>query len=93
MSKNITNEQESLIEFPCNFIIKVTGVMKDNFTQSIIEEINKVDKTFNASKIEIRPSQKGNYIGLTCNVLVNSKSDLDQIYQHLSSHPDTRFVI
>ena len=54
MSKNIINEQESLIEFPCNFIIKVTGVMKDNFTHSIIEEINKVDKTFNASKIEIK---------------------------------------
>jgi len=93
MSKNIINAEESLIEFPCNFIIKVTGVMKDNFTHSIIEEINKVDKTFNASKIEIRPSQKGNYIGLTCNVYVNSKSDLDLIYQHLSSHPDSRFVI
>ena len=59
MSKNIINEQESLIEFPCNFIIKVTGVMKENFTQSIIEKINKVDNTFNASKIEIRPSRKG----------------------------------
>ena len=50
MSKNIINEEESLIDFPCNFIIKVTGVMKDNFTHSIIEEINKVDKSFNASK-------------------------------------------
>jgi len=67
--------------------------IKENFTDSIIAEINKVDKSFNASKIEIRPSQKGNYIGLTCNVYVNSKSDLDLIYQHLSSHPDTRFVI
>lgn len=93
MSKNIIDEQESLIEFPCNFIIKVTGIMKENFTQSIIKEINKIDKSFNASKIKIRPSQKGNYIGLTCDVYVNTKSDLDLIYQYLSNHPDTRFVI
>ena len=37
MSKNIDNNQETLIEFPCDFFIKVIGTMKENFTQSIID--------------------------------------------------------
>ena len=93
MSKNIDNNQETLIEFPCDFFIKVIGMMKDNFTQSIIDEIQEIDQTFDASKVDIQPSQYGKYISLTCKVFVTSKNQLDLIYSKLSSHPETKFVI
>jgi len=93
MSKNIDNDQETLIEFPCDFFIKVIGMMKDNFTQSIIDEIQEIDQTFDATKVDIQPSQHGKYISLTCKVFVTSKNQLDLIYSKLSSHPDIKFVI
>lgn len=94
MSKNIDNSnQETLIKFPCDFFIKVIGVMKENFTQSIINEIYNIDQSFDATKVDIQPSQYGKYISLTCKVFVTSKSQLDLIYSKLSSHPDTKFVI
>ena len=93
MSKNIDNNQETLIEFPCDFFIKVIGMMKENFTQSIIDEIQEIDQKFDASKVDIQQSQHGKYISLTCKVFVTSKNQLDLIYSKLSSHPDTKFVI
>jgi uncharacterized protein len=93
MSKNIDNNQETLIEFPCDFFIKVIGMMKENFTQSIIDEIQEIDQNFDASKVDIQTSQHGKYISLTCKVFVTSKNQLDLIYSKLSSHPDTKFVI
>jgi putative lipoic acid-binding regulatory protein len=87
------NKNKSLIKYPCDFIIKVTGVMHENFSKSIIQEIKKIDKKFDASKIEIKSSKNGKYIGLTCNVYVNSKKELDSIYRNLTAHPDTRFII
>ncbi|MDA0941513.1 MAG: DUF493 domain-containing protein [Proteobacteria bacterium] len=94
MSKNIDNSnQETLIKFPCDFFIKVIGVMNENFTQSIITEIYNIDQSFDATKVDIQSSQHGKYISLTCKVFVTSKSQLDLIYSKLSSHPDTKFVI
>jgi putative lipoic acid-binding regulatory protein len=87
------NSQDSLIEFPCDFHIKVIGIMSDTFSDSVINIIKQTDSTFNSSKIEMKPSQNKTYISLTCSVYVNNKKELDHIYSQLSTHPDSRFVI
>ena len=63
---------QPLIDFPCDFPIKVMGETQDNFAQTIIELIQTKQPTFNASKIEMRASSGGKYISLTCTVYVLS---------------------
>jgi uncharacterized protein len=89
----IETQQETLIEFPCDFPIKVMGETHANFTSEIIKTIQLMIPNFDTSKIEMRGSSGGKYISLTCMVYVTSKPQLDNIYRALSSHPMVKVVL
>lgn len=78
--------QESLIEFPCEFPIKVMGKNVPEFSQVICDLLLLADPKFNVAGVEMRPSSKGNYLSLTCKVHVNNQDELDSIYRQLSGH-------
>jgi uncharacterized protein len=84
---------ETLIEFPCDFPIKVMGETRDDFTAEIIKTISAVLPSFDAGKIEMRGSSGGKYISLTCTVHVTSKPQLDDIYRALTSHPMVKVTL
>ncbi len=86
-------EKPSLIDFPCDFPIKVMGETQENFAQTIIELIQTKQPTFNASNVEMRASSGGKYISLTCNVHVHSQLELDNIYRVISAHPLVKFTL
>jgi uncharacterized protein len=85
--------QETLIEFPCDFPIKVMGATHEKFSAEIIKTIKTLIPSFDASQIEIRGSSGGKYISLTCTVHVTSKPQLDDIYRALSGHPMVKVVL
>ena len=89
----LTESQETLIEFPCDFPIKVMGETHVNFTDEVIKAIQKQLPSFDAGNIEMRGSSGGKYISLTCTVYVISKPQLDNIYRALSSHPMVKVVL
>jgi hypothetical protein len=88
-----TTPQETLIEFPCNFPIKVMGETHDDFTASITQTIKQHMPAFDTHLIEMRGSAGGKYISLTCMVYVTSKPQLDAIYIALTSHPMVKVVL
>lgn len=90
---NDTEQEESLIEFPCDFPIKVMGETDANFSAEIIKTIQKLEATFDASKIEVKSSSGGKYTSLTCTCYVESKPQLDNIYRALTSHPLVKYVL
>lgn len=85
--------QETLIEFPCDFPIKVMGETHAEFTNEIIKTIQGVLPDFDASSIEMRGSSGGKYISLTCTVHVISKPQLDAVYRVLTSHPMVKVTL
>ena len=89
----IETPQETLIEFPCDFPIKVMGETHADFTSEIINTIQMIIPSFDVSKIEMRGSSGGKYISLTCTVYVTSKPQLDDIYRALSSHKMVKVVL
>lgn len=84
---------DSLIEYPCDFPIKVMGAMHDDFAQTIVALVLEYDATFDASKIEMRPSSKGAYLGLTVTVRATSREQLDNLYRALTAHPMVKIVM
>jgi uncharacterized protein len=84
---------ETLIEFPCDFPIKVMGETHVDFTSEIIKAIQSQLPSFDASNIEMRGSSGGKYISLTCMVHVTSKLQLDDIYRALTSHPMVKVTL
>jgi len=87
------SEQESLIEFPCDFPIKVMGEMRDDFAEIIVAVIRNQLPDFDSSRVEMRASSGGKYISLTCTVHVASRPQLDNIYRALSAHPLVKITL
>lgn len=85
--------QESLIEFPCDFPIKVMGNSGEAFTKEIIKTIQQFEPKFDASKVEMRGSSAGKYTSLTCTCYVESQTQLDDIYRAVTSHPLAKYVL
>jgi uncharacterized protein len=84
---------ESLIEFPCDFPIKVMGVTRDGFAQAIAAVVRTHAPDFDPATMEVRPSRAGNYLSLTCTVRAGSQAQLDALYRELSSHPLVKVVL
>ena len=87
------NTAPPLIDFPCDFPIKVMGETHDTFAQTIVALIQTIVPSFNAAQVEMRASSAGKYISLTCTVHVVSQEQLDNIYRLLSSHPLVKFAL
>lgn len=86
-------DKQTLIEFPCDFPIKVMGETRDDFADTIIAAIREQLPDFDAGAIEMRASSGGRFISLTCTVHVTSKPQLDEIYHTLTSHPLVKVVL
>jgi putative lipoic acid-binding regulatory protein len=85
--------QESLIEYPSAFPIKVAGANVDGFVHAMTEICERFDPSFDASKVELRDSKGGKYLSVTLPVTATSREQLDDIYRALSSHPMAKWVL
>lgn len=89
----INKAEESLVEFPCDFLIKVMGETSDDFANTMVQVIQLHEPNFDAGKVDMRASSNGRFISLTCSVYVTSKPQLDNIYRALSEHPLVKYVL
>ncbi len=87
------NPAQSLIDYPCDFPIKIMGVMQEAFAQTMVDVVTLHDPEFHAGKMEMRPSAKGTYLSLTVTVRATSREQLDTLYRALSSHPMVKVVL
>ena len=85
--------EDSLITYPCDFPIKIMGVTQDGFAQTMVDVVLLHDPEFDADKMDMRPSSKGNYLSLTVTVRATSREQLDNLYRALSSHPMVKVVL
>ena len=83
----------SLIEYPCEFPLKIFGQQQAGFAQAVLEVVNKHDPDFVAASMEMRASRNARYISLTCTVHATSREQLDAIYQELCDHPMVVMVL
>jgi uncharacterized protein len=91
-NNNVPPEQ-SLIEYPSAFPIKVMGTQVDGFTEAVVSIARQFDPAFDAATIESRPSKAGKYLGLTLTVTATSREQLDELYRTLSTHPMVKVVL
>lgn len=83
----------SLIEYPCDFPIKVMGRTHAQFEATIAALVQSLQPGFDPATIKARPSSSGNYTGLTIVVRVHSRAQLDSIYRALHGHDMVSVVL
>jgi putative lipoic acid-binding regulatory protein len=84
---------QSLIEYPSRFPLKVMGTNVDGFVGAVTEIARRFDPTFDAATVEMRPSSGGKYLGVTVTITATSREQLDELYRTLSTHPLVKVVL
>ncbi|HEY0666066.1 MAG TPA: DUF493 domain-containing protein [Gallionella sp.] len=83
----------SLIEYPCDFPLKIFGLQQAGFAQAVLEVVTRHDPDFVAASMEMRSSKTARYLSLTCTVRATSREQLDALYQELCDHPSIVMVL
>jgi len=84
---------ESLIDYPCDFPIKVLGRAQAGFAQAVLAVVRAHAPDFDGSGMAMKTSKQGKYLSVTCTVRATSREQLDALYQALCDHPMVVMVL
>jgi putative lipoic acid-binding regulatory protein len=85
--------EDSLIEYPCDFPVKILGHTQAGFAQAVLEIVRRHAPEFDSATVEMKTSKKGKYLSLTCLIRATSREQLDALYQELCDHPMVVMVL
>ncbi|MDA9272239.1 DUF493 domain-containing protein [bacterium] len=88
-----TNPNQSLMQFPCDFPLKIIGNNSASFVQEIAAIIQKHYPTVLESSLHCKPSQNSNYLAISVTLHVQNQPSLDALYLELTQHPGIKMVL
>ncbi len=88
-----SNDEETLLRFPCDFPIKIMGKAHDGFAQAVAEVVIEHFPDYDPATMEMRVSGASNYLSLTVTILAENKAQIDGLYRALTAHPMVSLVI
>jgi putative lipoic acid-binding regulatory protein len=77
--------EQTLLEFPTDFPIKVMGKADDDFRSLVVGILARHFDDIDQARIEERQSSAGRYLGITVTVRAHNKAQLDAAYMDLTS--------
>ncbi len=83
----------SLIEYPCDFPLKILGHSQPGFAQAVLAVVKRHAPDFDDATMAMKPSKKGKYLSLTCVIRAASREQLDALYQELCDLPTVVMVL
>lgn len=86
MTSTDNSDEESLIDFPCEFPVKVMGPASPEFHSCIVTIANNHDPEFVENETKRKQSSTGKYVSFTLNIHAKNKKQLDNLYQELTDH-------
>lgn len=89
----MTEQVDSLLEFPCDFPLKIMGLASGALAQTVLGIVQRHAPDFDGAAIEMRASSGGKYVSLTCTINATSRAQLDTLYRELSGHPAVKLVL
>ncbi len=93
MTDKPTDPNDTLMTFPCDFPLKIFGLANVDFEAAALSIIRKHVPSFSDTALTSRPSENGKYMAISVTIHVDSKAQLDSIYQELSSSPNIIMVL
>ena len=84
---------DTLIEFPCDFPVKILGQRQAGFAQAVVGIVRQHAPDFDAATVEMRTSKHGKYLSITCVIRASSRQQLDGLYRELCDHPTVVMVL
>lgn len=85
--------QATLIDFPCQFPVKIIGINSSSFIDEIKEITLKHFPSFKNEDLKQQPSQQNNYLALTVTIFAENKDQLDLYYLEVTKNQHIKMVL
>lgn len=90
----MTDREPPKIEFPCeNYPIKVIGDAADDFSELVIEIMNRHVDDFDDSTLSIQPSSNGRYCSVRVFIMAKDITQLQSIHEDLRATGRVHMVL
>lgn len=93
MIRSVDQPADSLLEFPCDFPIKVIGKAGRGIDTVVFSLVRVHAPDLGEGAIRSRTSRNGNYQSITVTIRATSRVQLDAVYQALTAHEDILMVL
>lgn len=91
MTDNI--DDDNLLQFPCEFALKVMGENIDNYPEYVLSVCQKHVEGITPDCVHTRPSRNGKYIAVTVHLVATSRRQLDDLYIELNAYEHTKMAL
>ena len=91
MTKKTDNP--SLMEFPCDFIIKIIGTNTATFSTDVAQISRKHFPNLTDDSLRSQSSKESKYVAISVTVHALNQASLDALYLELTQHPDIKMVL
>ena len=85
--------EESAIEFPCKFPIKMMGRNLPEFRITARALVEKYAGTVDDKAVQESLSRNERFVSITVTITATSQQQLDNIYQDVSNHTDVLMAL
>ena len=85
--------EESAIEFPCEFPIKMMGHDTPVFRQTMRTLVEGHAGAVDDSRVQSTVSRNGRFVSITITITATSQQQLDAIYRDVSAHADVLMAL
>lgn len=84
---------ESLLQFPCDFPIKIMGGSGPDFREVVVALVSRHAPDLDEARVSVRDSRTGRYQSVTVVVHAHDRAQLDALYRELSGHSRITMVL
>ncbi|MDH4047626.1 MAG: DUF493 domain-containing protein [Gammaproteobacteria bacterium] len=85
---NTSTGEQSLLEFPCKFPVKMMGRKDSSFRAVALRIIERHAGAIGEDAVRVVPSSAGNFVSITVTIEASSQTQLDDIYRDLSANDE-----
>jgi hypothetical protein len=86
-------ESKPVLQFPCDFPLKVIGHNADDFESFVIEIVHHHVPNLDVTIVDTKPSSGGKYLSVSMNFIADSREQMDALYKELSSHERVVWIL
>ncbi len=85
--------EESVIEFPCEFPIKMMGRNTPDFLSTARSLVEKHSGAVSDTAVQTSLSRNDRFVSVTVTITATSQEQLDSIYQDVTNHEDVLMAL
>lgn len=84
----MSDDEKPLLEFPCDFPIKMMGKDQDAFHAAARDIVARHAGPVDDANVRTNASRNGRFVSITITIRAESQQQLDAIYHELTAHAE-----